>query len=1135
MPALSFEMTVQRILSDLRNAGIDITCYGEHLRLTGKVEKLNPELRGLILGHKAAIRQHLAQAYTETYTPSNGQARLAFIDRLNPDSPAYIVAASIRIEGELDLDCLSRSLCTTAAAHAALRTHLKRDGDLMRSVVATPSEILLPEEDLRTWTRAKTEARARTLRRTIVSEPFDLTEFPLWRWRLVRHSDDVVELIVAIHHFVADGWSLAQALRQAATGYSRLLRGAPLDIRAPQISYADFARYQQNLADAPERPARLERIKALLADAAHYLPFPRDRNRPSRKCDRGEMIAFSPPPQDCANLRAFAAKRHLTIGTVLSALHALTLSRFSGAEHFLVGMAASDRPSSAFHNTFGFFVNWLPLPVDARGDPSFENFLTRIRQARATLLDLRDIPFDEIVRHAGVTRQDNAHPLFQHMMVAHVPARRIDFANARATLCPLSTDTSKLDMTLFFTDTRNALTVRGESDIFLQVEYSKELYDRASVNSFISAFRHLLTAALTSPDTPISALPMTGGAPPAAAIGPKTAAVGTSVINAIVEQARLRPGAVAVRDDASALSYAALVDSASRLATALGLAGVKPGDRVALDHRRGGASLIALLGIMMARAVLVPLAHGVPVARLRHMINQAAPRIILTTDADNANNQDWLGAFNARNVLHLEALLASAPGADELAGTIAAIRADDPAYLLFTSGSSGQPKGVIVAHGALSNFCIWLIDELKLTPDDICLSKTDFAFDASFRETLAPLATGATVRIVPDAKALDPAALAQTIAASGTTVLHGTPTIYRDILQAPPKELALLRAVMLGGEVLDSELASAHFASAPKARLCNVYGPTECTIDVTCATVDPARIDMAPNIGRPIANTTVFIAGADMEPLPQGKTGEIVIGGQALAQGYLDPTQDDGRFVPATATKGLGRLFRTGDRGRLRGDGTLEFLGRADRQVKVRGARVELDEIEAVLAAHPGIASAAAILATDTKLSVYLQPRDWPARQDLETRIATHLVDHLPPYMRPARIFLRSALPLQHGGKTDYAALSCLDDIDTPQPPNRPMNRAEARIATFMAPYLEEPVSGPQSDFFALGGHSLNAMRVLTQINAEFGVTLSIKTFFADATVRGLAEQVATAAVTQPAAAAPAIRRAKRPRGAIYE
>lgn len=1119
--------------NELHSNGIDLSNHGSELRRPGRVGDINSDLLRVPVDHQGAINDHLAAAHVETYPASRGQQRLAFVDALQPASAAYVVAASILVEGVVNLAMLRQALRETAAAHPALRTRLVRSPSGLLSAVEPPYEIVLPEDDLRSLSASDARTWLEAHRTATVVEPFDLTAPPLWRWRLIRRSDDLIELIVAIHHYIADGWSLACALRQVAVGYTRLVRGELSGIHTPSSRYADFTRYQDRRTADPGFAARLDRVKDLLDGAVHEIRFPSDRARRPELGDRGGLVEFSLPPSLCRKLRAFAAARHLTVGSVLAALHGLVLNRFTACDHFIVGMAVSDRPSAAFEEVFGFFVNWLPVPIDARGAPSFEAFLGRVCSARKALLDLRDVPFDLIVQHVGVARHDLVHPLFQHMMVSHVPARRIDMAGAKATLRPLSTKTAKLDMTLFFTDTRNALAVAGESDVFLQLEYAESLYDRTSVESFAMVFQHLVAAALAAPDTPITNLSLAESELPAAAIGTASKAE-VSVLHAFAKTAARHPNAVAVSDGASRIYYREIERQAAQIAAGLQHIGVAPGDVVALVHTRGPTSLVAILGVLLARAILMPIPHVSPTKRQREILDQARPRIVLSAGMAGDQQQKWAALCGQGTIWSLNELLATAQDV-KFKDSLTAIQAEDPAYLLFTSGSSGRPKGVIGSHGALANFCCWLVGRLRLSPSDICLCKTDFSFDASFRETLVPLIAGATVRIASDDQALDTRALANVVGAAGVTVLHATPTVYREILGAPQALLQSLRSVMLGGEVLDPALAAMHNVKLPCTQLYNVYGPTECTVDVTCAAVDPLTAYDAITIGLPIDNTVVFVADETLKPLPQGIVGEILIGGRAVGHGYLDPADNASRFVPAEESGGLGRLFRTGDMGRLRADGELDYLGRRDRQVKVRGARVELSEVEAVLAAYPGIATAAVTQASDGALVAHIQPRRWPAEARLTAEVAAHLASRLPPYMRPARMRVIEALPCQHGGKVDRATLG-LADTASIATPLYPMTGTEAAVAALMASYLEAPVDRPEADFFALGGHSLNAMRLLAQINAEFGVALSVKTLFTDATVRGLAASVERACASPPARGQNApIRPTRRPRGVGHE
>ncbi|MET3408859.1 amino acid adenylation domain-containing protein [Methylobacterium sp. 1030] len=1118
-------MTVPALIDELDARGAFLALRGDALLLQGETAALPGDLVARIAGHKPEIREYLADLRAapatqaaggglfSVYLPSHGQERLAFLETLYPDSAAYIVAASVFFRGDLDIGRLTRALVDVVGRHEAVRTYLARRGE--RSFAVTDHEMVidLPFFDLSGQGNAA--AILARWRSEIATTPFSLERPPLMRWKLVRHGPGLHELMVAIHHFISDGWSLVHAFREGAQAYGANLSAARRE------GYRRFARYQRQRARHADRDAAVAAAKASL-EGCDLAIRPFGRPREVVRSDRGGRSTFTVDRSVAPRLRTIAAANAITIGTLLSAAFAAILHRHSGAPKFVLGVALSDRPSVEFESTFGFFVNWLPVPVECRPGEDFLSFASRFHAAKLAAIERGHVPFDEIVRTMDVGRQMFLHPLFQYMCVSHVPARRVAIRGLDLSIQPIPNGGAKLDLTVFLTDTRDALAVEGEGDLFLEFEFNRDLFDDALIDGLVVEYQALLRAVA---DDPAARVRDAEPVPPAGRMIEHPHA--GSILEPFLGRCEKTPDAVAVRFGDADVGYAALRDRALAVAAALAGAGVVSGDRVCVLQERSPDLIAALLGCFFAGAVFTPLDSDFPGERLRTIVAAAGPAAILCSarflpaardlDADarvvDLSIVPQTGTFDARS----------------------AVGGDSPAYLLFTSGSTGTPKGVVIGHGGLANFTGWLGRYLATTQADRVLCKTPFAFDAFVRETVAPLCTGATIVMVSDEEALDMPALLNAIEANDVTVLHATPTIYRAMLAeaGAARKLRSLVHVMCGGEVLDAALATRHAERNRQSRLHNVYGPTECTVDVTAFEVPPGGGDPA-CLGAPIANTRIVIVDESLAPLPAGAVGEIVIVGAAVGLGYWrNEAEDKRRFIDAAPFGASGRAYRTGDLGQFGPDGLLRFHGRIDRQVKIRGARVELDEIESVLKRHPAVRDAAVIVhaAKAGEGALFALAVVESGAAGVEQGLRDALGAALPIYMMPRAFVLVPDLPRLTSGKIDRRRLADLMPVADADPQQQvdvaDWSAEEREILGFVRALLEREDVSIHDSFFDLGGHSLNAVRLLARVNKRFGVSLSVRDLFDNPTVAGLAARL----LRPDALAAPnEIKKLRRPR-----
>ncbi|WP_294332956.1 amino acid adenylation domain-containing protein [uncultured Sphingomonas sp.] len=1137
-------MTPVDAIQRLDALNIDLGFAGSGLVLSGDTSALPPAFREALKASKPSLLEEIAKLRPEParhygsarncrfYLASHGQQRLAFIDALHPGSSAYIVAASIFFRGQVDAARLIHALTTVAARHDAVYTYLVRteQGDL--SAIDHNLPITLQTLDLSDHPAPERELER--LRQTISTTPFDLTHPPLWRWTLVRTANDSYELIVAIHHYICDGWSLAAAFRQIAHAYRE--GDLPAD-RAAGASYQHFARYQRARLLAPDVPDALAAARAALADCQLASESFDGEPRPALHSDESGRRTFSLSPGLSRQLRALAARLSVTIGSVLAAAFALTIHRFTRDTRFAIGIAASHRPQARFESTFGFFVNWLAVPVNCGQHCTFAEFLKRFHGEKLSAVDRVFIPFEEIAKMSGAARAPFLHPVFQYMFVSHVPARRVAMPNLEVTLRPLPNGAAKLDLTMFLTDSRDAVAVEGEGDLFLELEYNAGLFGDATIDRFLGTFQGICSIAGDAPDRSVSAL-LAG--PPSIVHGPVRQHPET-LLALFDTAADNHADRVALECAGERWTYQTLRMRAAQIAAELSSENLS-GRTIAILATRGGDLIAALLGVMAAGATFATLDPIAPRERNRRICADLRPALILHSPS-LADDAAWLESGAATAVLDTFGGLS---GNDATLARIP-VQPTDPAYVLYTSGSTGTPKGVVIPHGALANFVAWMNETLASTAEDRVLAKTPISFDAFLRETLAALCSGARVVLVPDGECLDIDTLVSTIAARGVTIVHATPTIYAALLDVaadqPDRPLRTLRRVMCGGEALTPALAARHFAMLPECRLFNVYGPTECTVDVTGHEIGPADHGKIP-LGRPIDNCSIAITDAALEPVEQGDVGEIVVAGTPVGLGYHGaPPGADSPFLRDISWAPGKAAYRTGDRGRLLANGEVEYRGRADRQIKIRGMRVEPAEIEAVIEQHPAVARAALLPLTapdgEPQLSAAVQLRSACDDRDFAGTLLAYLADRVPPAMLPHRVVRLDGFPSTLHGKLDGKALARmvqaavdLDDggVSAPRLDDQPRSPVEAEIMAFASVLLDRTDIGRDDNFFALGGHSLSAIRLLNQVNKRFGTTLAVKALFADPTVAALAAAVSASAQdgsTTPATIQP-IRRSRR-------
>ena len=1047
---------------------------------------------------------------------SFAQERLWLLDRLTPGNPAYNIATALRLTGTLDAGALERALSEIVRRHEALRTVFRAgEGDPVQQVLP-PAPIALRVEDF-AW--VDDADRAAALRRRAdeeASRPFDLGAGPLLRATLLRVSDEEHVLLLAMHHIVTDGWSMGIFFRELGALYAACARGEPAALPDLPVQYPDFAVWQrEHLAGALD--AQLAWWRERLAGAPPLLELPADRPRPPTQRHRGARESLHLPAAVAETLRAAARAEGATPFMLLLACWQLLLARYAGTGDVVVGTPVAGRTRAETEGLIGFFVNTLALRADLSGTPSFREALRRVRETTLEAYAHQDLPFERLIAELRPERSLSHAPLVQAVFVLQ-NAPRGGLRLPGLALQPLEAGepTAKFDLTL-------AATEAGDG-MHLQLGYDRDLFDAATARRMLEHFRALLAAALADPDCPVWALPLLADDERRRLIdewsAPAPAPAATEPIHRLIaERAARAPDALAVSNGDEDVSYGELDARANRLARRLRRLGVGIETPVAVRMERSARVVAAMLGVMKAGGAYLPIDPATPAARVLLMLRDSGARVLLT--------ESHLAPVEAVDGVH--AILIDrewdALAAEDAADPGVRVEPDNIAYLIYTSGSTGEPKGVAVPHRGLGNLAAWHREAFAVGPGDRATQLAGLGFDAAAWEVWPYLACGASVHLVPDAVRLAPAALRAWLAERRIThAFLPTPLAEQVLVDHEADFGDALRWLLTGGDTLHLRPA----AELPY-RLVNNYGPTETSVVATSGPVAPGAEDgTLPDIGRPIAGAHGYVLDGWMEPVPEGVPGELCVGGAGVARGYVGrPGLTAERFVPDPFAGEPGaRMYRTGDRVRWR-EGRLEYLGRTDAQVKIRGFRIEPGEIEAALAAHPGVREAAVLAREDgpagPRLVAYVAGTAGAAelREWLRAR--------LPEYMVPAAFVALDALPLNANGKVDRRALPApeAESGAEPVPPETP---AEEALAAIWAELLGIGRVGVHDNFFELGGHSLLAVRMAERVRRWFGAELPLAALVAGGTVRHLASflgRIATSAVRPRPALVPL-----RPRGA---
>ncbi|PPK63650.1 non-ribosomal peptide synthetase [Actinokineospora auranticolor] len=1033
-----------------------------------------PTVAGLIdrLTAAAAIDGPRAGERPERVPLSFAQRRLWFVHELDGPDPTYNIPLVLTFDGLLDVRALRAAVADVVARHEVLRTTVATDADGIAYQVigsAMPEVVEARYSDSAVADAAKAA--------------FDLRADSPLRVTLLRDGDRHVLLLV-LHHIAGDEWSLGPLVTDLAAAYSARLAGRSPEYAPLALQYADFAVWQRAL---PESGADFW-ASALggLPDEVTVRP---DRPRPTRASHRGGSVPLDIPADLHAAIRVLAANTGTSAFMVLHAAIAALLSRHGAGDDIVIGTPTAGRVDPAVDPLVGFFVNTVVLRTDASGDPTFRDLLSRVRAADLAAFDHQNTPFDRLVETLAPRRSAARHPLFQVLFAYHPALPEVSgFPGLTGAADLVHTDTAKFDLTV---DLAELPTGDGLTGF---VEFATDLYEPSTIERFAARLTRFLSAVVAEPGLPLGSIDLLTDDERERVLSswqgksvPVTPATIPSLFAARVAAA---PDSTAVVvDGGEELTYAELDAAVSALAAELRAHGVGVGSIVGVMLERSTALVVALLAVQRAGGAYLPLDPEYPAERLRVMVEDAAPAVVIAPrgtelPGDAVLVPDELGgagsaAFEGE---------AAEPGA--------------PAYVIFTSGSTGRPKGVVVPQSGIVNRLLWMQSAYGLEPGERVLQKTPAGFDVSVWEFFWPLVVGATVVFARPGGHRDAAYLAEVVERQRVTTVHFVPSMLRAFVAEPKaREVRSLRRVLCSGEALPVDLRDEFFAVSD-AELHNLYGPTEASVDVTAVRVRADEPTVP--IGHPVWNTQAYVLDGDLNPAGVGVVGELYLAGAQLAHGYLNrPGLTATRFVAGPFG---GRLYRTGDLACWNADGALEYLGRVDDQVKLRGFRIELGEVEAAMSALPGVTHAVATV-RDDRLLGYVVPAEAAdgVRDALGATLPAHLV--------PSVVVGLDRIPLSPSGKTDRKAL--------PEPRVSatralPRNSTEEFLCAAFAHLLGLDEVGVDDDFFALGGHSLLATRLVNRARTGLGAELSVRDVFEASTVAGLAARVRVAPTVRP-------------------
>ena len=1039
---------------------------------------------------------------------SFAQTQMWLVDQAMRGNPAYNLPMAYRISGTLRLDALEAGFQEMIKRHEILRTTFTVLNGEPAQIVQPAWRLKLKVVSLQHLPVDSRETSLHELARSEAVKQFDLTKLPLLRVSVFGLGDAEHLLLINLHHIISDGLSACAMMQELDLCYRAFLEGRmPLLPNLP-IQYADFAVWEREQAACTDRSVQIDFWKKQL-QRPPFLELPWDRQRPARQSFKGSNVYFEVPEQLCGELKSLAAAEGGTLFMILLAAFQAIIHRYSGASDIIVGTPISNRPGREVQPLIGDFLNMVALRCDLSGGPSFRDLLKAAKDTMLDALSHSAVPFQHVVEQLNFQRDPSRNPIFQ-VILQLLTRSQVRLSGLEIRDFDFDPGFAQFDLSLHVYEM--ALGCKG------RFEYCSDLFNRSTIERFAGHFLNLLRQIVADPDRAVSSYAILTDLEKVQVLSDwndtfKEYPRELCVHHLIEDQAARKPQAIAVVFENQSLTYAELNKRADHLARRLRALGVGPDVLVGLYVDRSLEMVIGLLGILKAGGAYVPIDPAYPADRVALILEDARAPVVVT-------QRRLLPTLRSRTlqVLTLDALDGASPpppftdplrsdGPQRGDGEPRVPRSHNLAYTIYTSGSTGQPKGVQIEHRAVVNF----IDSMRRSPgistNDVLLAVTTLSFDIAGLELYLPLAAGAKIILASSKVAADSAALVRALNRHKVTMLQATPATWRLLLAAGWEGAPRLKG-LCGGEVLPADLAAALIPRC--AELWNMYGPTETTIWSACARVTEAS-DV--HIGKPIANTEIYVLNTAGEPQPIGVVGELLIGGEGLARGYHNhPDLTAEKFITHPFVPGK-RLFRTGDLARWRIDGNIDCLGRLDRQVKIRGFRIELGEIEAQLARHPKVKMNVVVAREDTpgdkRLVAYIVP--YLASKSPEADDVVHLLrGKLPNYMIPAAFVVIDKFPLTPNGKIDLKALPPPDSslLRSRNAYVAPRTPTEQKLVALWEETLQRHPISIRDNFFDIGGHSILAARIFNCVERQFNIRMPLAILFDRPTVEALANEL---------------------------
>lgn len=1101
-------MMAATFLGKLQRLGVEVSAAGGRLRYRAPRGTVTPQLRDELAAHKVAILSLLQNGAvraeeSERRPLSPAQERLWFMDLLVPGIPLYNEAVGLRLDGALNAPALAQSLNELVRRHEALRTSFETvDGEPYQRVLKA-ALLKVGAFDLTRLAEGDRADKARETASGHARRPFSLARPPLIRAGLISQGLDAHTLVLSLHHIVCDGWSRGVLARELSRLYESYIRGESPTLPRMEVQYSDFTTWQRGRIDRGELDHEMEYWKGSFGRTLPAMDLPIDRPRPAVPKYRGSSCEVQLDVETSKGVRSLSRTHGVTPTTTLLAAFQVLLGRYCGQDEVIVGTVAASRARAELENVVGLIVNTLPIRADLGGNPTFKETIGRVKKAAVGAYKYQELPYERLVAELSGQRHGDRRELIDVMFVmeqgltGHFELSGVTVREER-----IETGTAKYDLMMFIEEKGQRFQGR--------IEYNSDVFDSAKIKRMAESLRLLVQAAVADPNRRIMDLPLASEAEThVLSKGWNDTSVtfrGHKSINRMFDdQVDRAPDAIAVEFQDGHVSYRELQRRADLCAARLRGCGVEPGVIAGLCLDRTTEMAVGVLATLKAGGAYLPLDPSLPRARLRFMLKDAGSKVVLTQRHLRDVIQEYAG-----EIICLDSEALSDEGQPVGSGGCEATE-DDPIYVIYTSGSTGKPKGASLPHRALLNLIRW--HNSRLLTKSRTLQFASLGFDVSFYEMFAAWASGGTLCIAPEEARLDTSKLTGFLCERGIEKAILPVIVLQQLAEEQrfsKRQFASLREVITTGEQLQITRPIAElFAEAESCRLHNHYGPSESHVVTAYALgQDPEAWPTHPPIGTPIANTRAYLLDPYLNPVPPGTVAELYIAGVALARGYLSrPDMTAELFIPDPfGNEPGGRLYKTGDLARHREDGNIDFLGRVDHQVKIRGLRVELGEIESVLDQHPAVRQAVVVTresAPGHKRLVAYVATDRRHKTTAD-ELRSFLKERLPAHMMPTAYIVMDKLPVTSNGKVDRAALTLVSGQAQAEELVPARTPAEELVARIWRDVLEVDEIGINSNFFNLGGHSLLATQIILRLREIFRVEVPVRSLFEMPTVDGI-------------------------------